>query len=167
MNIIVLFKWNMSISSVQLLSCVWLFVTPWTTACQASLSITNSWSLPKLKSIESVMPSNHLILCCPLLLLPCFFPSIGVFSNESVLHIRWPRYWLEFQFQDQSFQWTLRTDFPSDGLVGSPCSSRDFHESSPTPPSKASILRCSAFFTVQLFSTNTICFLQVGLLPVS
>ena len=76
------------ISSVQSLSCVWLFVTPWTTACQASLSITNSWSLLKLTSIESVMPSNHLILCHPLLLPPSIFPSIRVFSNESVLRIR-------------------------------------------------------------------------------
>ena len=83
--------WNSS--SVQLLSCVWLFAIPWTAACQASLSITNSWSLLKLTSIELVMPSNHLILCCPLLLLPSTFPSIRVFSNESVLRIRWPKYW--------------------------------------------------------------------------
>ena len=75
-------------SWVQLLSCVWLFVTPWTAACQASLSITNSWSLLKLMFIQSVMPSNQLILCCPLLLLPSIFPSIRVFSNKSVLHIR-------------------------------------------------------------------------------
>ena len=80
-------------SSVQLLSRVQLFATPWTAAHQASLSITNSWSLLKLMSTESVMPSNHLILCCPLLLLPSTFPSIGVFSNESVLRIRWPKYW--------------------------------------------------------------------------
>ena len=80
-------------SSVQSLSRVRLFVTPWTTACQASLSITNSRSLPKLMSIKSVMPSNHLILCRPLLLPPSIFPSIRVFSNESVLHIRWPKYW--------------------------------------------------------------------------
>ena len=80
-------------SSVQLLSCVWLFVTPWTVARQASLSITNSRSLHKLMSIESLMPSNHLILCRSLLLLPSIFPSIRVFSNESVLHIRWPKYW--------------------------------------------------------------------------
>ena len=76
-------------SSVQSLSCVWLIVTPWTTACQASLSITNSQILPKLMSIESVMTSSHLILCCPLLLLLSIFPSIRVFSSESVLHIRW------------------------------------------------------------------------------
>ena len=80
-------------SSVQLLSHVWLFATPWTTACQASLSITNSWSLPKLMSIESVMPSNHLILWCPLLLPPSIFPSIRIFSNESAVPIRWPKYW--------------------------------------------------------------------------
>ena len=80
-------------SSVQLLSHVQLFVTPWTIACQACLSITNSWRLLRLMSIKSVMPSNHLILCCPLLLLPSIFPSIRVFSNESVLPIRWPKYW--------------------------------------------------------------------------
>ena len=79
--------------SVQSLSRVQLFVTPWTAACQASLSITNSQSLPKLMSIESVMPSSHLIFCCPLLLLPSIFPSIRVFSDESALHIRWPKYW--------------------------------------------------------------------------
>ena len=84
-------------SSVQSLSRVRLFATPWTAAFQASLSITNSQSLPKLMSIESVMPSNHLILCRPLLLLPSTFPSIRVFSNESVLHIRWPVYW-SFRF---------------------------------------------------------------------
>ena len=80
-------------SSVQLLSHVRLFATPGTAACQASLSITHSWSLPKLMSIESVMPSGYLILCRPLLLLPSIFPSIRVFSNESVLLIRWPKYW--------------------------------------------------------------------------
>ena len=79
--------------SVQSLSHLRLFATPWTAACQASLSITNSWSLLKLMSIESVMPSNYLILCCPLLLLPSTFPSIKVFSNESILCIRWPKYW--------------------------------------------------------------------------
>ena len=79
--------------SVQSLSHVWLFATPWTAAHQASLSITNSWSLLKLMSIESVMPSNRLILCHPLLLLPSIFPSIRGFSNESALCIRWPKYW--------------------------------------------------------------------------
>jgi len=82
-----------NISSVQSLSCIWLFATPWTAARQASLSITNFQSLLKLMSIESVMPSNHLILCRPLLLLPSILPSIRVFSNESVLRIRWPKYW--------------------------------------------------------------------------
>ena len=81
------------ISSVQLLSCVLLFVTPWTGTRQASLSITNSQSLLKLMTIESVMPSNHFILCCLLLLPSSIFPSIRVFSSESVLHIRWPKYW--------------------------------------------------------------------------
>ena len=79
--------------SVQSLSCVRLFVTPWTAARQASLSITNSWSSPKLMSIESVMPSNLLNLCHPLFLLPSIFPNIRVFSNESALRIRWPKYW--------------------------------------------------------------------------
>ena len=79
--------------SVQLLGHVWLFATPWTTARQASLSISNSWSLPKLMSTELVMPSNHLILCRPLLLLPSIFPNIRVFSNESALRIMWPKYW--------------------------------------------------------------------------
>ena len=89
---LVSFRYLGSFSSVQSLSHVRLFVTPWTTACQASLSIINSRSLLKLMSIESVMPSNHLILCGPLLL-PSVFPSLRVFSNESVLHIRWPKYW--------------------------------------------------------------------------
>ena len=80
-------------SSVQSLSHVWFFVTPWTAACQASLSITSSQSLLKLMSIELVMPSNHFILCLPLLFPPSIFPSIRVFSNESVLHISWPKYW--------------------------------------------------------------------------
>ena len=92
---IILCKDYFVISSVQFrsLSRVWLLAAPWTAACHASLSITNSWSLPKLVSIESVMPSNHLILCCHLLFLPSIFPSIRVFSNESVLCIRWPEYW--------------------------------------------------------------------------
>ena len=80
-------------SSVQSLSSVWLFETPWIAARQASLSITNSWSSPKLMCIKLVMPSTHLILCCPLLLLPSISPSIRVFSNESALHVRWPKYW--------------------------------------------------------------------------
>ena len=96
-------------SSVQSLSRVWTFVTPWTTACQASLSITNSQGLLKLMSIESVMPSNHLILCHPLLLLPSIFPSIRVFSNESALRIRWPKYWT------LSFNMSLSNEHP--GLI--------------------------------------------------
>ena len=95
-------------NSVPSLSRIWLFATPWTAAHQAALSITNSWSLPKLMSIESVMPSNHLILCYPLLA-PSIFPNIRVFSNESALCIKWPKYW-SFQLQHQSFQWTPRTD---------------------------------------------------------
>ena len=84
---------SVQFSSIQLLSRVWLFATPWTAAHQASLSFTNSWSLLKLMSIESVMPSNGLILCHPLRLPPSIFPSIRVFSNQSVLRIRWPKYW--------------------------------------------------------------------------
>ena len=95
--------------SVQLLSRVWLFATPSTAVLQASLSFTNSQSLLKLMSIELVMPSNHLILCHPLLLLPSIFPSIRIFSKESTLHIRWPKY---CSFQIRSFQWIFRTDFP-------------------------------------------------------
>ena len=122
------------LSSVQLLSRVQLFVNPWTAACQAFLSITNSQSLPKFMSIKSVMPSNHLILCRPLLLLPSIFPSIRVFSKESVLHIRWPKYW-SFSFNISPSR-TFRTDFPPDGLVGSPCRARDSQESSPPPQFK-------------------------------
>ena len=94
-------------SSVQSLSHVQLFATPWTAECQASLSITSSWSLLKLMSIESVMPSNHLILCHPLLLPPSIFPRIRVFSNESAQVAKV----LEFQLQHQSFQWIFKTDF--------------------------------------------------------
>ena len=96
----------MGISSVQSLSRVWLFETPWTAACQASLSIANSWSLLKLMSIESVMPSNHLIFCHPHLLLPSIFLSIKIFSSESVLCIRWPKYW-SFNFSISPFSESL------------------------------------------------------------
>ena len=96
-------------SSVQSLSCVWIYVMPWTTACQASLSITNSWSSLKLTSIESVMPSNHLILCHPLLLLTLIFPSIRVFSSESVLRTRWPKYW--------SFSFSISPSNEYSGLI--------------------------------------------------
>ena len=135
------------ISSVQSLSRVRLFATPWTTAHQASLSITNSQSLPKPMSIESVMPSNHLILCCPLLLLPSIFPNIRVFSNESALHIRWPKYW-SFSFNiSPSNEHPGLTSFRMDWLdlpavQGTPKSFLQHHSS------KASILLCSAFFIV-------------------
>ena len=115
---------------------VWLFVTPWTAAHQASLSFTISWSLLKLMSVESVMPSNCLILCCPLLLLPSIFPSIRVFSNESVLLIRWLKYWT---FSFSIFQWIFRTDFLYDWLVWSPCSSRGSQESFLGPQFKSII----------------------------
>ena len=122
-------------SSVQFSCSVWLFVTPWTIACQASLSITNSQSLLKLIPIESVMPSNNLILCRPLLLLPSIFPSISVFSNESILHIRWPKYWsFSFSLSPSS---EIQIDFLEDGLVGSPCCPRDSQESSPTSQFKS------------------------------
>ena len=136
-------------SSVQSLSRVWLFVTPWTATCQASVSITNSWSLLKLMSIESVIPSNHLILYCPLLLLPSIFPSIRVFSNESALCIRWPKYW--------SFSFHISPSNEPPGLISFRMDWLDLlavrgtlknllqHHSS-----KASILWRSAFFTVQL-----------------
>ena len=123
--------------------------TPWSAARQASLSITNCWNLPKSMSIESVMPSNHLILYCPLLLLPSIPPSIRVFSNESALHIRWPKYW--------SFSFSISPSKEHPGLISfrmfwldllaiqGTCKSLFQHHSS-----KASILRCSAFFIVQL-----------------
>ena len=116
-------------SSVQLLSHVWLFVTPRTAACQASLTITNSQSLLKLMSIESVTPSSHLILSRPRLLPPLVFPSIRVFSKESALHIRWPKYW-GFSFSiSPSNEYSGLISFRIDG--GSPCSPRDSQESSP------------------------------------
>ena len=102
-------KRMLQFSSVQSLSHVRLFVTPWTAACQAFLSITNSRGPPKLMSIESVMPSSHLILCCPLLLLPSIFPSIRVFSNESALRIRWPKYW--------SFSFNISPSNEHSGLI--------------------------------------------------
>ena len=147
----VILKWSWlmkEISSVQSLSRVWLFATPWTAARQASLSITNSRSLPKPMSIESVMPSNHLILCCPLLLLPSIFPSIRVFSNESALHIRWPKY--------KSFSFNISPSNENPGLIfrmdwldllavqGILKSLLQNHSS------KASILQLSGFFIVQL-----------------
>ena len=138
-------------SSVQSLSRVQLFVTPWTAACQASLSITNSWSLPKLMSVESVMPSSHLILCHPFLLPPLIFPSIRVSSNESAVRIRWPKHW--------SFSFILSPSNEHSGLISFRMDWLDLlavrlqgtlksllqHHSS-----KASILQRSAFFIVQL-----------------
>ena len=100
---------SVQFSSVQSLSCVWLFETTWTAARQASLSITNSRSLLKLMSFKSVMPSNHLILCRPLLLLPSIFPSIRVFSNESALRLRWPKYW--------SFSFSISPSNEYSGLI--------------------------------------------------
>ena len=124
-------------SSVQLLSRVRLFATPRTAARQATLSITNSWSLLRLTSIESVMPSNHLILCHTLLLLPSIFPSIRVFANESALRIWWPKYW-SFSFNiGPSSEYSGLISFRKSGLVGSPCSPRDSQESSPTPQFKS------------------------------
>ena len=137
------------ISSVQSLSRVQLFGTPWTAACQASLSINNFWSLLKLMSIESVMPSNHLILCRPLLLLPSIFPSIRVFSSESVLRIRWPKYW-SFSFSiSPSNKYSGLISFRMDCLdllavQGTLKSLLQYHSS------KASILQCLDFFIVQL-----------------
>ena len=138
-----------TVSLVQSLSRVWLFATPWTTAYQASLSITNSRSLPKLMSIESVMPSNHLILCRPFLLLPSVFPNIKVFSNESALHIRWRKYW-SFSFNispsnEHSELISFRMDWLDLLAVQGTLKSLLQHHSS-----KASILCYSAFFTVQL-----------------
>ena len=135
-------------SLVQLLSCVQLFATPWTVARQASLSITNSWSLPKFMSIDSVMPS---ILCPPLLLLPPIPPSIRVFSNESTLRMRWPKYW-SFSFSIISSKEipgliSFRMDWVDLLAVQGTLKSLLQHHSS-----KASILRRSAFFTVQLYS---------------
>ena len=137
------------LSSVQSLSCVLLFVTPWTAARQPSLSITNSQSPPKPMSIESVMSSNHLILCCSLLLLTSIFPSIRVFSNESVLHIRRTKY--------RSFSFNIRPTNEHPGLISFRMDWLDFLVVQGTlksllqyHSSKALILQCSAFFILQL-----------------
>ena len=137
-----------SASSVQLLSCVRIFATPRTAARQASLPITTFWSLLKLISIRSVMPSNHLILCHPLLLLPSIFPSIRVFSNVSVLHIRWPKYW--------SFSFSISPSNEYSGLIYFTIDWFDLHavqgtpKSSPNLSSKASFFGASALFIGQL-----------------
>ena len=139
----------MDLGSFHSLSRVWLFETLWTTACQASLSVTNSQSLLKLISIESVMPSNYLILCGPVLLLPLIFPSIRVFSNESVLHVRWPEYW--------SFSFGISSSNEYSGLISFRMNWLDLLAVQGTlksllqhHSSKASILWRSAFFIVQL-----------------
>ena len=127
----------LAFSSIQSRSCVWLFMTPWTTACQATLSITNSRSLLKLMSIESVMPSNHLVLCRPLLLLALVFPSIRVFSIESVLCIRWPKY--------RSFSFSISPPSEYSGLISFridwfdllAVQGTDSEEASPTPQFKS------------------------------
>ena len=136
-------------SSFQSLSRVWLFVTPWTTVRQASLSITNSWSSPKPVSIELVTPSNHLILCHSLLLLPSIFPSIRVFSNESAVCIRWPKNW--------SFSFNISPSNEHPGLISFQMDWLDLLAVQGTlksllqhHSSKASILHRSAFFIVQL-----------------
>ena len=144
-------NWSCSVqfSSVQSLSRVQLFATPWTTAHQASLSITNSQSPPKPMSIELVMPSSHLILCHPLLLRPSIFPSIRVFSNESAFRIRWPKYW--------TFSFNISPSNKHPGLISFRMDWLDFLSVQGTlenllqlHSSKASILQRSAFFTVQL-----------------
>ena len=142
-------SFSVQFSSVQSLSCVRLFVTPRIAARQASLSITNSRSLPELKSVESMMPSSHLILCRPLLLLPPIPPSIRVFSSESVLPIRWPKYW--------SFSFSISPTSEHPGLISFRMDWLDLLADQRTlksllqhHSSKASILRYSAFFTVQL-----------------
>ena len=138
-------------ASVKFPSQVRLLMTPWAAACQASLSITTSWSIFKLRSIESVMPSNHLILCCPLLLLPSIFPSIGVFSNESALCISWPKHWsFSFSFSispsnEYSGLISFRMDWFDLLAVQGTLKSQDHS-------SKASVLQHSAFFMVHFFT---------------
>ena len=141
--------WSLPFSSVQSLSYVRLFATPWIAARQASLSITNSRSLPKLMPIESVMPSNHLILCRPLLLLPPIPPSLRAFSNESALRMRWPKYW--------SFSLSISSSNEHPGLISFRMDWLDLLAVQGTLKNllqhhslKASILQCSAFFIVQL-----------------
>ena len=136
------------LSSVQSLSCVWLFVTSWTVAHQASLSITNSWSPPRPMSTESVMPSNYLILCHSLLLLPSIFPSIRIFSIESTLRIRWPRCW-GFNLSDSPSN-ESGTDFLRIYWLDFLAVQRILKNLFQHHSSKASILQPSAFFIVQL-----------------
>ena len=140
-------------SSLQPLSHVWLFVIPWTAACQTSLSITNSWSILKLMSIGSVMPSNHLILCCPFSSCPQSFKASGSFqwvnSSHQVAKV------LEFQLRHQSFQWTPRMDLFWDGLVGPPCSPRSSQDSSPIPQFKSINSSVLSFLSWSNFHIHT------------
>ena len=135
---------------VQSLSHVWLFVTPWPAACQAPLASTISWGLFKFTSIELAMLSNHLVLCCPLLLLSSIFPSIRAFSNESALHIRWQKYWASASVLPVNIQggfplgWTGLIPLQSKSLL-------------PHHSSKASVLQHSAFFIVQLSHQMDLC----------
>ena len=147
--IIIIINKILNFSSVQSLSRVWLFATSWTTACQASLFIINSRSPPKPMAIELVMPSNHLILCCPLLLLPSIFLSIRVFSNESALRMMWPEYW--------TFSFSISPSNEHPGLISFRMDWLDLLAVQGTlrsllqhHSSKASIHQCSAFFIVQL-----------------
>ena len=144
---IVSIQYMVQFSSLQSTSHVRLFETPWIAACQVSLSITNSWSPPKFMPMESVMPFSHLILCHPLLLLPSIPPSIRVFSNESTLHMRWPKYW--------SFSFSISPSNEHPGLISLRMDCLDLLAVQGTlksllqhHSSKASILQCSAFFTV-------------------
>ena len=139
--------WATEFSSVQSLSGIQIFENPWAAACQAPLSITNSWSLIKLMSIESVIPCNHLILCCPLLLLPSTFPNNRVFSKESVLHIRWPKYWSFSVSPSNGYSGLIffRIDWFDLLVVQGTLKSLLQHHSS-----KASILQHSAFLMVHL-----------------
>ena len=148
--------WSNQFSSVQSCSCIEIFVTPWTATRQASLSIINSWSLLRLMSNESMMPSNHLILCCPFLLPPSIFPSIRVFSSESVLCIRWPKYW--------SFSFSISPSNEYSGLISFRMDWLDLLAVQGTlksllqrHSSKASILRHSAFFII-LTIADLLCF---------
>ena len=145
---------HIDISSVQLLSSVRFFATPWTAAHQASLSITNSWSLLKFMSIKLVMPSNHLILCHLLLLLPSVFPSIKVFSNESVLCIRWPKCW-SFSFSiSPSNEYSGLISLGLRGLISLLPKQGTLKSLLQDYSSEASILWCSAFFMVWLTSVH-------------
>ena len=138
---------SIQFSSVQSLSCVWLFATPWTAARQASLSITNSRSPPKPMSIELVMPSNHLILCRPLLLLPSIFPSIRVFLNESALRIKWPKYW--------SFSFNISPSSEHPGLISFRMDWLDLRCSPSNSQESYTTVQKHQFFNAQLSSQDS------------